>query len=67
MLKSVFGNEDDNIGKLSGALQLLERNGYKTHFEVFTAQEMIGVFVKNREKCSPNKMEKHAKFAAPSV
>ena len=49
VLKSVYGNEDENIGKLPGALQLLEANGYKTHFEVFTAKQMISVFVKNRK------------------
>ena len=48
-MKSVYGNEDENIGKLPGALQLLEANGYKTHFEVFTAKQMISVFVKNRK------------------
>lgn len=49
VLKSVFGNENENIGNLPGALQLLEGNGYKTHFEVFTAKEMISIFVKNRK------------------
>ena len=41
VLKLVYGNEDEHIGKLAGALQLLEANGYKTHFEVFTAKQMI--------------------------
>ena len=45
VLNLVYGNEDNNIGKLPGALQLLQENGYKTQFEVFTASEMIGVFV----------------------
>ena len=49
VLKSVYGNEDENIGKLPGALQLFETNGYTTHFEVFTAEQMISVFVKNRK------------------
>ena len=47
VLNAVYGNDDESIGKLPGALQRLEANGYKTHFKVFTANHMMSVFVNN--------------------
>ena len=55
MLKSVYCNNDNNIGQLLIALNLLHGSGCKNNLKVFNATEMTGVFVK--KKFSQNTME----------